>query len=404
MIMIETIFLFVLLFIQIMEQPRDTEGSPVTALVIGDPHFKVANVRETDGMVDAIIRTAIDRHPDIIVVLGDILDRHETVHVSPLTRAIKFLGRLKEIAPTFVLIGNHDLKNNRQFLSDEHPFSALKFWGGNMTIVDSTTLVNIKDQTFVFVPYVPPGRFEEALNKCQGWESSSCIFGHQEFKGAQMGAIISIEGDEWPLTYPYVVTGHIHDYQEPQVNILYTGTPIQHAFGDRHDKTISYFKYYSSNERDHERIDLGLPRKHIIRITCADVSTYVPQQNMELKIIISGTSGEIKAIMKHPNIDIWKKAGYKIVYKDVPLGKSDSDDLDNPLISKAPLRFSTVLYNTISNNPRLGALYNKIFGSLSNTTNAGMNLTIVPIIEKMSTLTINGPIVLKSTTLSLTPK
>ena len=80
-----------------------------------------------------------------------------------------------------------------------------------------------------------------------------------------MGAIISEEGDEWDLKSPYVVSGHIHDYQEPQFNMLYTGTPIQHAFGDHHDKTISYFTYMSRDSREHERIDLGLPRKHIVR-------------------------------------------------------------------------------------------------------------------------------------------
>jgi len=352
----------------------------VSALVIGDPHFKVANIRETDAMVEAITRVARERNPDIIIVLGDVLDRHETIHVSPLTRAIKFLGRLREIAPTYVLIGNHDLKNNRQFLSDEHPFCALKYWGNNMTIVDTTTMIHIKGKMFVLVPYVPPGRFIEALNVCPGWERAICIFGHQEFKGAQMGAIVSTEGDDWPLTYPNVVTGHIHDYQEPQVNILYTGTPIQHAFGDRHDKTISYFVYTdrpeiqteiqtktgSVHDRRHERIDLGLPRKQIVRITCAEVSTYTPQSNCELKIIIKGTSGEIKAIMKHPSIETWKKAGYKIAYKDLPLDRSGDDNSveGGPIISRAPLRFSTVLYNAISNNDRLGALYTRIFGSI----------------------------------------
>lgn len=377
------------------------QSKSVTALVIGDPHFKVANIRETDKMVETIVKIAKEKQPDIIVVLGDVLDRHETIHVSPLTRAIKFLSLLMNIAPTFVLIGNHDLKNNRQFLSDEHPFNSLKYWDeswhenliqpdGNtdtsipmkrMTIVDTTILVTIKDQIFVFVPYVPPGRFEEALNKCPGWEKATCIFGHQEFNGAQMGAIISTEGDKWPLKYPYVVTGHIHDYQELQVNILYTGTPIQHAFGDRHDKTISYFTFYSPINRDHQRIDLALPRKHIVRITCAEVSTYIPQPNCELKIIIRGTSGDIKAIIKHPNIDIWKRAGYKIVYKDTPLNVSDiiHDDINEnkPIISKSPLRFSTVLYNNISNNSRLQFLYTKMFGKISTAYSTGNDCVVL---------------------------
>ena len=82
--------------------------NPITVLVIGDPHFKISNVCDTDLMVESIIRIATERHPDIIVVLGDILDRHENIHVSPLTRSIKFLTSLMTIAPTYALIGNHD--------------------------------------------------------------------------------------------------------------------------------------------------------------------------------------------------------------------------------------------------------------------------------------------------------
>lgn len=349
-----------------------SDDNCVTVLVIGDPHFKVSNIRETDAMVEAIIRTVTERRPDIVVVLGDVLDRHETIHVSPLTRSVKFLARLMMLVPTFVLIGNHDLKNNRQFLSDEHPFTALKYMCEMETrpiksaIVDTTIMRNINGHNFVFVPYVPPGRFQEALNMCPEWDSATCIFAHQEFRGCQMGAIISTEGDEWDLTYPYVISGHIHDYQEPQANILYTGTPIQHAFGDRHDKTISFFRFHSPNIRDQTRIDLGLPRKHIIRITCSEVSSYVPYEHCELKIIISGTTGEIKAIMKHPNIDAWKRAGYKIIYKDVPLNSDILPD-DSPVVARAPLRFSTVLYNLVNNKDRLGLLYTSLFGDVSGT-------------------------------------
>ena len=112
-------------------------------------------------MVEAIVKHVRERKPDMIVVLGDVLDRHETIHVSPLTRATKFLCQLMEIGRTFVLIGNHDLKNNQQFLSNEHPFDSLKYWGPNMTVIDTTTSIMINGHIFTFVPYVPPGRFKK---------------------------------------------------------------------------------------------------------------------------------------------------------------------------------------------------------------------------------------------------
>lgn len=335
---------------------------PLKALVIGDPHFKVANVRETDEMTNAIVKIAKEKNPDIIVVLGDVLDRHETIHVSPLTRAVAFLSELKDISKTYVLIGNHDLKNNRQFLSEEHPFTAVKLWGDKIKVVDSTILETINGHKITFVPYVPCGSFIDALNKCDGWDDSSCIFAHQEFKGCKMGAIISETGDEWNLKNPYVVSGHIHDYQEPQFNILYTGTPIQHAFGDRHDKTISYFNFISKTERQHERIDLKVKKKVLVNITCHEVSAYEPRENCDLKIVINGTSGEIKAIIKHPNIDTWKKSGHKIFYKETPLNKTTT--CEESRTSQAPGKFSVVLFDYIKENSKLSGLYNKIFSTI----------------------------------------
>ena len=323
-------------------------------IVIGDPHFKVNNVKETDEMVSAILEVCNDHKPDFIVVLGDVLDRHETIHVSPLVRATDFLRKLKEISHTYVLIGNHDLKNNRQFLSNEHPFSPLLEWS-NLTVVDTTTSNIIKGKKFVFVPYVPPGRFVEALDKIENWKEAQCIFAHQEFKGAKMGAIVSEEGDEWPLEYPQVVSGHIHDYQELQQNVLYTGTPIQHTYGDRHDKTISLFTFCEQTQ--HKRIPLKVQKKLIVKLSCQEVSDYKPQTNYDLKIIITGTSAEIRAIMKHPNVESWKKLGHKIAYKDVPVERESIQV--TPL---KPLKFSTTLYNAVSGNEKLETIYKKLFG------------------------------------------
>lgn len=338
----------------------------VSILTIGDPHFKINNITETEKMTDAIVKVALNINPDLIVVLGDVLDRHETIHVSPLNRSIVFLERLCRIAQTYVLIGNHDLKNNRQFLSKEHPFKALEYWQSNsekhvITIVDTPKSVVVKDQKFIFVPYVPPGRFIEALNTLEcNWKDASCIFAHQEFKGAKLGNNISEEGDSWLLTNPYIVSGHIHDYHQPQTNIIYTGTPIQHAFGDHQDKTISYFTFISVIERQHQRIDLMLLKKHIVHLHCEDVNMYIPRDNCELKIIITGTSGDNKAIKKHPNVILWQKQGIKVCYKDIPITK----DFNHDKIDKY-IKFSDELYNNVKTNQRLETLYTKLFGKIS---------------------------------------
>ena len=376
-------------------------NSGVNILVIGDPHFKVSGVPEHDKMCKSIIEHIKNKKIDLIVILGDILDRHETIHISPFTRSIKFLGELIKIAPIYALIGNHDLKNNKQFLSDEHGFTSFKLLhelytenidkiikdisntissdenldimkeiaekinkSNRITFVDKVISININNQKFIFMPYVPAGRFQEALDTLdppiKSFDDVSCIFAHQEFKGAQMGAITSTDGDIWSVNNPYIISGHIHNYHNLQENILYIGTPIQHSYGDNPNKTISYFNFKSSTVRTEERISLGLPRKSTIKITCEQVNKYIPPLNSIIKITIVGNCEALKAIMNHPNIVIWRKLGHKVETKDIPL--SNNKDI---IINTAPPKFSIALQKSISDNIELQELYYTIFGGKS---------------------------------------
>lgn len=63
-------------------------------LVIGDPHFKVQDLKGSRLMADEIVRIAKETNPDLIVDLGDTLDRFELSHTEPLTMATEWLGQL----------------------------------------------------------------------------------------------------------------------------------------------------------------------------------------------------------------------------------------------------------------------------------------------------------------------
>lgn len=377
-------------------------SSDVNILVIGDPHFKVAGVPEHDKMCRSIIEKAKNKKIDLIVILGDILDRFETIHVSPLTRSIKFLGELIKIAPVYVLIGNHDLKNNKQFLSEEHGFSSFKLLDelhteninniikaisniispdenldimnkiaenikrlNKITFVDKVISTTINNQNFIFMPYVPSGRFQEALDTLEipSFSDVSCIFAHQEFKGCQMGAVISSDGDIWSVNNPYIISGHIHNYQHLQENILYIGTPMQHSFGDNPNKTISYFNFKSPSQRIEERISLGLLRKATVRISCEEVNKYIPPLNSILRITIIGNHEALKSIMLHPNVVKWEKLGHKVITKDIPIINDDGFTIT--IIKTAPPKFSIALQKSICYDPKLQELYFSIFGGKS---------------------------------------
>lgn len=375
----------------------------ITCLAIGDPHFKVANVRETDEMVAKIVALAKSRQPTFIVVLGDVLDRHETIHVSPLERATDFLRQLRAIAPLYVLIGNHDRPNNSNFLTSEHPFNALKDWP-NTTVVDRVVSGTIQNRTFIWVPYVPPGRFMEALNTLAPVDVTTsleqltlndatpavlrgvtALFAHQEFRGAKMGAIVSPDGDEWPLSYPLVISGHIHDYDELQPNLFYTGTPMQHAFGDHDDKTISWITWPDPETIafTHERIDLDLTKKILVSLSCTEIATYVPPPNRQIKVILTGTSAEIKATMKLAQIKTLTAAGVKISPKALP---SDPATLQQEA-SLQHMSYSQRLYQSVSADPDLINMYHRLFMGPPQT--AVMAATTKPVPTSTSTASHN---------------
>jgi isoleucyl-tRNA synthetase len=71
---------------------------------------------------------------------------------SPLMKAEEMIRLLSEIAPTFLIIGNHDRPNNSVFLTNEHTFNSMKQWE-NTYVVDKVTDITLKDKRFIFVSY-----------------------------------------------------------------------------------------------------------------------------------------------------------------------------------------------------------------------------------------------------------
>jgi len=216
-----------------MLHPKDNKHHPNMFLCIGDIHIKPTNTHLIDALERQIL-AQIDRMDQVpeIVLLGDILDTFERVHTQALNRAYTLIDTLRKKTRVFVLVGNHDLINNQQFLTDQHWMNALKQWD-NVHVID--TVYAHPEIPVMFVPYVPPQRFRIALetHPDTDWREMKCIFAHQEFRGAKMGSIVSECGDPWNLEYPMVISGHIHERQTPQANVYYPGASIQNAFGDQ---------------------------------------------------------------------------------------------------------------------------------------------------------------------------
>lgn len=327
----------------------------VKILVIGDPHFKRDNEDDMDKMTEAVLSHAKNISPDLIVNLGDTLHQFESINVHPFKKSTKFMADLLEIAPTVMIIGNHDRpKKGDCFLTDDHPFNSLKEWK-NMLVVDKVCSLTLKGYTFLFVPYVKPGRFQEALDTYPC--NPHLIFCHQEFRNARMGPILSTEGDLWDTENPYIISGHIHDYDQLQPNILYTGTPIQHGFADNGKKGIVLI---SLNESDltHERIILNVARKKILYLNAEDIQkhNFSDIDNIKTKLVIKGDSIKINEAIKYLK-DRGLNKKMRLAYDDTTVIPEITNDQENQKEKKS---FMALLFEKCDTDD-LKTVYREIF-------------------------------------------
>jgi DNA repair exonuclease SbcCD nuclease subunit len=285
----------------------------VKILFIGDPHIQISNLQEVELFMEKIINLATEKQPDIIVIAGDLLHDHERIHTTALNKAYELVNNMRLISKTYILVGNHDYMSNQQFLTEHHWMNGMKEWD-NVKIIDTVYTRNHGDHKFVFCPYVPVGRFEEAL-KNVSWKDASCIFAHQEFKGCKMGAIISEDGDAWNTNLPFIVSGHIHSNQLLPIGVYYPGSAMQHAFGES-DHNIIPILNFKNDTHVYKEIDLGLSRKKIIYIDSNELEDFkIPTTDDEIRLTVSGTVEQFKSFKKSKKYKKMISNGIKIVYK-----------------------------------------------------------------------------------------
>ncbi|NBP58286.1 hypothetical protein EBU71_17505, partial [bacterium] len=208
-----------------------------------------------------------------------------------------------------------------------HWMNALKDWK-NVYVVDQVVKQSFSNIQFLLVPYVPPGRFVEALNTSEQWQTVDYIFAHQEFKGCKMGAIVSSEGDEWRDDYPTVISGHIHDYQKPQQNIHYIGASIQNSFGDQTSPRLLLIHPISG----FQELELCLPKKKTIYAELEQLPVAQIHQNLEtadtdmVRVVIRCDYEQFKVFTKSQQYEeLSQNPKCKIVHKPPPKQEQIAD-------------------------------------------------------------------------------
>ena len=344
----------------------------LSCLAIGDPHFKTQNLRYARQMTEKVWSIARSRKPSFIVILGDVLHTNEKINAFAQKDATEFIGDLSREFQVYLLIGNHDRPDNDHYLTDVHPFIGLKYAGTSLDVIDKGLIETIDGRKFVFLPYVPDGRFDDAIRSLDldpdNLSDVTMLFAHQTFKGAKMGhKIAGTEPgkpvDVWPLTRPPVISGHIHDFAKLQPNLIYTGTPLQHAFGDRDDKTVSFITFNETGF-EHERIDLKLPTRRTFRLKPSEVADFTPpivDDPSLVKIIITGTQGENRALIKSGFTESWSSSGYLVGFKYLKEAKESVDLKQWAKHTTVNKSYRTALLESINTEPGQLSWFNRLF-------------------------------------------
>jgi len=311
-------------------------------LLIGDPHFKTNNSDETNSFTKETLKWLSENGEviDRIVVMGDVLDTHEKIHLKPFIRATKFILNLSKYAEVIVLVGNHDRPSNDVFMSSEHSLYPFKYMSGDFDIKIIDKGWWDKENGFVYVPYVETGRFREALqfigvgkNDLESDKIRS-IFAHQEFMGAQLGGIVSTAGDIWNTNYPPVYSGHIHQYQVLKEGITYIGTPYQTGYLTLSGKNIPIPNHgiYVLKENKLSKIGLGVKPKILRHISIEEVLEFEFDEQLHEKLVIQGNVKEIRKILKEKEYRI-KLKDREYVLKEVRDYTLPSDICQGELIT-----------------------------------------------------------------------
>ncbi len=329
-------------------------------MCVGDIHIKPNNTHLVDLLEQQITTYIQTKRIDMVVLLGDILDTFERLHTQTLNRAYQLVHCIRKQCLVAILVGNHDYINNQQFLTDQHWMNAMKDWQ-NVYVVDRTFQYTIGSLQLVFVPYVPPRRFIEALDVLPDWKNAFCIFAHQEFKGCKMGAIVSSDGDEWDINYPMVISGHIHDHQRPQENIYYIGASIQNSFGDQTSPRLLWV-----TPKSYIELDLCLPKKKTIYASLDQLPIQQIEQDLDtpdtdmVRIVVKCDYEQFKIFTKTQQYEhLVHHAKCKIVHKPLPTSNVSSEHTfaEQPHSSFEQLLLDKVLH---TRNEYVYAAYQKV--------------------------------------------
>lgn len=204
-------------------------------LRVGDPHVQVKNLRDSEALMDFVIKTAKEQGVQTIEFLGDLFHTHAVIRIEVIDFWQKIFNKIEfEGIECRVLVGNHDQPGSKE---KEQEMNAINIFTPEDGGVDSLRSVMNEPMVIEGIAYVPYHSDEQAfLKACQdlyNQGATGLLVAHQTFTGAQYeNGFFSEEGID-PALVPQkeIISGHIHKTQQVG-KCFYPGTPKWDTMAD----------------------------------------------------------------------------------------------------------------------------------------------------------------------------
>lgn len=171
---------------------------------------------------------------ETICILGDLFDNRNSLNVMVKNEAFKLFNDILKDFHIYLIVGNHDT-----YFNSSIEVNSLKFFGkfDNVTLVEKTSVVNIKNHDIFMVPWIiDEEQFLEDVKNTSG--KYDLCFGHFDINGCKMNKVKSSEGGIQRSVFSEfkkVFSGHFHTRSSQISNgceIVYVGSPYQFNRGD----------------------------------------------------------------------------------------------------------------------------------------------------------------------------
>jgi DNA repair exonuclease SbcCD nuclease subunit len=220
-------------------------------LVIGDPHIQVSNLKDSQELMNFVIKTVLERKIRVVILLGDLFHTHAVKRVEVedfWSNAFRVFDE-NDIACR-VLVGNHDQIGSKE---KEQEINALNIFKPGPYDLSERVIIN-KPLVLGKIAYIPyhsdEGTFLKACQDLYDLGATDLLVAHQTFTGAQYeNGFFSEEGiDPGLVPQKQILSGHIHKSQQVG-KCFYPGTPKWDTMADvNQEKGIWIFTHNESGE------------------------------------------------------------------------------------------------------------------------------------------------------------